>query len=83
MPGAHTRSDPVSFRYFGIRTFVSKETWNPSSQHEITYAVVNYQKVAIYAGRKHFYIQVFLNLIRIIQPLKTMFCALKYGKDLA
>ena len=69
--------------YFGIGTFVSKETWNASSQHEITYAVVNYQKVAIYAGRKHFYIQVFSNLIPIIQPLKTMFCVLKYGKDLA
>lgn len=34
MPRDHTRSGPVSFRYFGIRTSVSKETWNASSQHE-------------------------------------------------
>lgn len=83
MPRDHTKSGPVSFRYFGIRTFVPKETWNASSQHEITYPVVNYQTVAIYVGRKHFYMQVSLHLISIIQPLKTMFCILKYGKDLA
>lgn len=71
MPRDHTRSGPVSFRYFGIRTSVSKETWNASSQHEITYAVVNYQKVAIYVGRKHFYIQVFLYLYTHYSAIKN------------
>ena len=73
---------PVSIRYFGIGTYfiVPEEPLNASSQHEITYTVVNDQKVAIYVGRKHFFYPSILISISVVRPSKTMFCILKYGE---
>lgn len=55
MPCDRMINDPVSVRYFGIRTYfiVPQETLDVSSQHEITYTVVNYQRLQ-YCGKETF-----------------------------